>query len=132
MSEYYGGDYLYTTLNADAGVIASLGTSSEHPIFNARLVPADRTERKTINMYRIDPFDASLEYFESRWSIDCRADSEYDSQSIAGAVTTALNRVHKLSVGKMYFGTISILSTIPPINESDQYNTSVQILIRRR
>lgn len=132
MSEYYGGDYIYTVLNADSGVIAALGTTSNHPVFIARMVPSDRTERKTINCYRIDPFDASSEIFTSKWSIDCRADTEYNSQDIASAVCTALNRVHKTTDGKMYFGTISILSTIPPIDESDQYNTSVQLLIRRR
>ena len=131
MSEYYGGDYLYSVMNADAGIIAALGTSSNHPVFNARMVPSDRTERKTINFYRLDPFDATLEYFTSKWSIDCRADSEYDSQAIASAVTFALNRVHILVDGKTYFGTISILATIPPLNDADQYNTSVQIQIRR-
>jgi hypothetical protein len=132
MSEYYGGDYLYTVLNADAGVISSLGTTSNHPVFNARMVPMDRTERKTINMYRLDPYDASIEYFQSKWSIDCRGDTETDSHAIADAVTTALNRVHTLTTGIMYFGTVSILSTIPPANDTDQYNTSVQILIRRK
>jgi len=131
MSEYYGGDYLYTTLNSNAGVIAALGTTSNHPIFNARMVPPDRTERKTINMYRLDPFDATLEYFVSKWSIDCRADSEYDSQTLSEAVTTALNRVQIVYGGKTYFGTVSILSTIPPVDDTDQYNTSVQIQIRR-
>jgi hypothetical protein len=132
MSEYYGGDYIYSVLNADSGVIASLGTSSNHPVFIAKIIPSDRTERKTINCYRLDPFDASLEYFVSKWSIDCRADDEYESQAIATAVTSALNRVHKIVSGETYFGTVSILSTIPPIDESDQYNTSVQLLIRRR
>jgi len=130
MSEYYGGDYLYAVLNADADVIAALGTTSNHPVFNARMVPTDRTERKTINMYRIDPYDASLEYFTAKWSIDCRGDAETDSQAIADAVTTALNREHKVTNGKTYYGTVSILSTIPPVDETDQYNTSVQILIR--
>jgi hypothetical protein len=96
------------------------------------MVPMDRTERKTINMYRLDPYDASLEYFQSKWSIDCRGDTETDSHAIADAVTTALNRVHTLTTGIMYFGTVSILSTIPPANDTDQYNTSVQILIRRK
>jgi len=132
MSEYYGGDYIYAVLNADSGVIAALGTSSNHPVFIARMVPTDRTERKTINCYRLDPFDASSDLFISKWSIDCRGDTEYDSQGIADAVTTALNRVHKLNSGKTYFGTISILSTIPPVDDTDQYNTSVQLLIRRK
>jgi len=66
MSEYYGGDYIYSVLNADSGVISALGTSSNHPVFIAKKIPSDRTERKTINCYRLDPFDASLEYFVSK------------------------------------------------------------------
>lgn len=132
MSEYYGGDYLYSTLNTNAGVIAALGTTSNHPVFNARMVPMDCTVKKTINCYRIDPYDASIEYFQAKWSVDCRGDTETDSQAIADAVTSALNRSDVLVSGITYFGTVSILSTIPPVDETDQYNTSVQVSIRRK
>jgi hypothetical protein len=138
MSEYYGGDYIYSVLNADSALNTLLGQYTDetgvsgYPVFIAKIIPSDCPSRKTVNCYRLDPFDASLEYFISRWSIDCRADDEYESQAIATAVTSALNRVHKIVSGETYFGTVSILSTIPPIDDSDQYNTSVQLLIRRR
>jgi len=138
MSEYFGGDYLHSTLIADTALQALLGQYTDglgtlqYPIFNARMVPIDCTVKKTLNMYRLDPYDASLEYFESRWSIDCRGDTQTDSETIAESVMIALNRVHTLTTGKTYFGTVSILSTIPPADETDQYNTSVQVLIRRK
>jgi hypothetical protein len=129
VAELYGADYVYQTLSTDAGVLAILG--GEY-VYCSRMVPKDVTARKTINAYSTLPCNPRSEYFESRWSIDCRADTQEESIDIATAVVDALNRKGKTVNGKNYFGVNEMVGTIPPVNDSDQYNTPVQVYIRRR
>ncbi len=126
--DYLGGDYIYSTLSGDSDITAEVGTS----IYNARMIPQTDDSAETINFYQAGTLNMTDEYFQLTWSIDCRAATDYTSQKIAGLVTTALNRVNTTVGGKDYFGTISILPTIPPADESDVYNTPVEIIVRRR
>ena len=127
MAEYYGGDYLYTTLSTDSAVQA-ITTA----IYNARMIPSDETSAKTVNFYATSPTNPRLEYFEARWSIDCRAPIESDALDLATAVVAAINRKHKTEGTKSYFGVVDILWPIPPANDADVYNVPVQVYIRRR
>jgi len=127
MAEYYGGDYLYTTLSTDAEIQA-ITTS----VYNARMVPPDAPAGKTINFYPVVPMNARGEFFESRWSIDCRAPLESDALDLATAVVAALNRRSYAAGGKTYYGVVDMLGPVPPANDADVYNVPVQLYIRRR
>ena len=128
MSDFYGGEYINEILTDDTAVAALVSTN----IFNARMVPSDFNSLKTINFYATLPKSARAEFFESRWSVDCRSDVESESMNIASAVTDALNRVSSTVGSYNYFSVVDILGTIPPADNADVYNTPVQVYIRRR
>lgn len=123
----YGGDYIYTILSNDTAV-----TAITTAIYNARMVPATEESTETINFYRSAPFDAAMTYFDTVWSIDCRAKSEYTAYDLADTVKDALNRKSSAVGGYIYFGTISILPAIPPADDADVYNVPVEINLRRK
>ena len=124
-----GGDYIYTTLSADAGVTALVGTTHIH---NARMVPETDTSKDTINFYQVTPWNVAQEYFDITWSIDCRSEIQSTSEATARAVSDALNRESATVGGKDYYGVAEIFPAIPPADQADVYNTPVQIRLRRR
>lgn len=126
--EYYGGDYIYTVLTNEAAVTDIVDTS----IYTARLVPETDDSSETINYYRTGNLDRSLNYFDILWSINCRGSTEKLSNQIAEAVGDALNRNFDTVSGKQYYSVVSVLPTIPPIDNADVYNTPVEINLRRK
>ncbi len=126
----YGGEYIKRVLNNSTPVTDLVAIGN---IYNARKVDPTATVDETINFYRLGNFDATLEYFQVDWSIDCRAKNPYIAENIATAVTTALNRVDNTIVdSKLYFGTVNILPIIPPMDEADVYNVPVNLTVRRK
>lgn len=128
MSERYGADYIHSTLSNAAAVTAIVSAS----IYEGLKVPSTDSSTETINFYRTGPFNGGLEYFESRYSIDCRASDYLTSRNLASEAFTALNRDLDTVNSKRYFAVCSILATIPPVNETDVYNTPVEAYIRRK
>ncbi len=126
--DYRGGEYIYSVLSNDTDVTDIVGTS----VYNARMVPQTDTSAETINCYQSGTYNAAEEFFQTTWSIDCRAGTEQESQELAQAVESALNRKSASVGGYLYFGTISILPTIQPADDADVYNTPVEIIARRR
>ena len=117
-----GGDYIYSVLN-------SIPELSTFDITNGALVPSTNTNMKTVNFYRITPFSGGLEYFQLQWSIDVRAASQAESEDTALIVAEYLNRITYQVGVKTYFGITDILPVIPPVNDQDAYNSSVQLFI---
>lgn len=127
MSDTLGGDFIYSVLSNNAGVTA-LTTA----IYNARMVPQEVTATTTVNFYHLGPYDAAQEYFQVRWSADCRAETNNESLALAIAVRDAINRVTDAVGGYTYHGVVNIGGTIPPIDESDVFNTPVTLTVRRK
>jgi hypothetical protein len=138
MSDFYGSDFIYDKLLNDASVTSLVGTwegddTNTYPsIHNALLIPESDESRETINFYRSGNYDASLEYFQVEYSVDCRGKAEYNSFEIAMAVVASLNRVNATLGGVDYFGVCTVLPTIRPIDQSDVYNTPVLFRLRRK
>lgn len=128
MSEYLGSDYLYSALSSASDVTDLVSTN----IFNARLIPEGTESFDTINFYQVTNYDASLNYFELTYSVDCRSKFYPKSQEIALAVVDALNRESAIVNGYAYYGVCDILAVIPPIDSTDAYNTPVEVRLRRR
>lgn len=128
MTERFGGDIIYSILSNDSSITTIVSTS----IYEDHIVPATDTTTETINFYKLNPFAGGADFFESRFSIDCRAADYNTSQTLAYNVFAALNREFATLSGKEYFFRCDILSTIPPVNETDVYNTPVQVYIRRK
>ena len=128
MSERYGADYIYDVLSNDSSITTIVGSS----IYEDTLIPQSDTTQDTINFYRPGPYNPKLEYFENRWSVDCRRPAYGDSLDLATLVKDAFNRNFATVNSKYYFSVVDILPTIPPVNDSDVYNTPVEIYVRRK
>jgi hypothetical protein len=127
VSDTLGGDFIYSVLSNDSGVIA-ITTA----IYNSRMVPETEDDLTTINFYPVGTYDASLTYFQIPWSIDCRAPTSYESLDLALAVRDAMNRETAAVGGFVYHGVIQIGAAIPPLDQADVFNTPVTITVRRK
>lgn len=127
MSETLGGDFVYQVLSADSSV-----TAMTTAIYNARMVPETEASLTTINAYHTGTFDARLNYFQTEWSVDCRAADGHDSMELALKASDALNRRFKTIGSKQYFGAVQVGQTVPPRDETDVYNTPLSVTIRRK
>lgn len=117
---------LYTALNVTdiTDLLDSYNTGKA--LFSAKLIPEDFTGNKSINFYMSGVFNAALEYGRYLYSINCRSNNFYESKEIAIAVKDEINRRHYTNS----FMTASILETIPPMNDTDNYNTPVEAIIK--
>lgn len=119
---------IYNALNV-SGITALLGTyKTKTAIFSDALIPQDCTAEKTINFYASAPYSGVVEYSELIYTINCRAKTMKDSQTIAAAVRTAINRVSGID----YYITVDIIPTIPPADDRDNYNTPVEAKLKKR
>ena len=124
--DYNDGTALYQKLINDS-TITALTTA----IYRARIIPESESSLETVNIYPTS-FNGGLEYFQRDWSVDCRSENEYTSQSISTAVYNVFNRANFTYDGKTYYTVVSVLGTIPPIDDTDVYNTPVTVSLRRR
>lgn len=117
------------TLLSDASITALL-TDGSLGIWYDTVIPDETTDPRdaTINYYRIAPVDGGLEYMQTAYSVNCRAGSMEAAEEIATAVHAVVNRY---SSGGYHFIS-SVLSTIPPIDLTDNYNAPVEIKSRAR
>lgn len=127
MAERYGGDMIDEALRVTA-ITSIVGTS----LYEGGKIPDTDTSEDTINYYRSGPYSGRLEYFESRWSVDCRRKTEKNSRDLATIAFGLLNRLNFTVDGKQYFAVCDILTTIPPINTTDVYNSPVSVYLRRK
>jgi len=127
MSETLGGDFVYQVLSTDSDV-----TAITNAIYNAGMVPETEDSLTTINAYHVGVFDKRLDYFQTEWSVDCRAAGGHDSMELALKAADALNRRFKTIGAKQYFGTVQVGQTVPPQDETDVYNTPLSVTIRRK
>lgn len=128
MAERYGGDMIYTAIAAESAIIAIVGGS----IYEDLIIPSTDKSNDTINYYKPGGYGGRDEYFESRWSVDCRRDTYIGSRDLATLVFETLNREFTTVNGKYYFAVCDILSTIPPRDKTDVYNTPVSVYLRRK
>lgn len=127
MADQIGGDYIYYMLSNDAAVTGLVSDS----IYNARVVPKDDTNTKTVNFYFAGNYNGSLEWGRLPWSASCRAKTDYEALEIAIAVKEALNRENQVVNDLSHYSICTILAVIPPVDESDYYNVPVEILVKR-
>ena len=138
MAENYGGDYFYDVLTNDSNVTSKVGTWTDstdtlHPsIHMSRLVPQIDGSDNTINFYRTGNVNSADNFFQTEWSVDCRAKEEYTALDIATAVRDAINRNFASVGGKRYFSTVAILPAIEPADDADVYNVPVTVTLRRK
>lgn len=96
-------------------------------IFSNVLMPTAYTG-EGINFYMDSPYNASLEYGLFTYTINCRTQKFEDSQTLANTVLTAINRKNYSD----YYITCSILPTLPRADETDDFNTIVQVILKAK
>lgn len=122
-----GSTELYNALNVSA--ITSLLDSflTGKALFDEVVIPQSFTGSNSINFYMIGPLNGSLSYNEYSYSISCRSNDYYNSRNIANTVYETINRVHY----NRYIIYTQILPTIPPFDDTDNYNTPVEVIIKQ-
>ena len=119
----YGQSQLHTLLS-DASITALL-TDGASGIWYDYVIPDELTESQdsTINYYRIAPVNTAEVTMFTGYSINCRAGSMAAAEAIATAVKDIVNPYY--SGG--YSFKVSVLSVIPPIDPTDNYNAPLDV-----
>lgn len=115
----------------DAAVVAAVDKIGTDPCIavDSRAPRAWSAADKTIMIYSIGVFDDRLDYSDQPWTINCRAATYEDSQDLAELVKAALNRKSHDIEGVFY---CQRLATIQPADKADNYNSPVEIQVKRR
>ena len=126
----YTDTILYNILINDSTLVSLLDSYGTDPaIFYDVIIPEDMSGFKTINYYLVEPIDVSAVLIREVYILNCRADSKTSADAIAKQTAELLNR-KTLDINT--FSTSKILTTIPPIDNTDVYNTPVEITIKQR
>ena len=96
-------------------------------LFSDTQLPEDCTALKTINFYQVGMIDLSLNYVQWTYSVNCRAPTLAEADTIAAAVVAAVNRVSFTD----YFLTCQIGAPITPADDTDVYNVPIEITLKR-
>lgn len=97
-------------------------------LFIDNLIPESFTGDKSINCYQLQSYSGALDYPTSYYTASCRAKTRKESLQIAHAVFAEMNRSNNNEV----FYICNINPTIQPENDTDNYNTPVEIIIKQR
>lgn len=127
----YAATQLQTLLNVPS-ITSQLGTftvgSNTYPmLMNGHVMPESwGNQASTINYYLSGNMDGAIEWGDYTYYINCRAATESVSSSLANSVFNQLNRLSRPGVGAV----CSIMPTMIPSDETDNYNTIVQVQLR--
>lgn len=124
----FGQSEIHTALNVTAinNLLDAFGSGKA--LFNDSIIPASFTGKSSINYYLISPIIGANELEEYEYSVNCRSNTFNKSLTLAYTVHTALNRIHGVDSFKLS----SVLTTIPPIDSTDVYNTPITIKLKMR
>ena len=120
---------MYTALNV-AGVTSLIG---EYPtgtpaIWSDTLMTQEYTG-DGINFYLDSGYDPRLDIDIYPYIINCRASTFSDSVTLGNAVLTA---IHRKSFNDYYISCNDVLQTLPPVDETDDYNTIITATLKKR
>jgi len=128
----YGSADLFTALNVSAITDGLdnyvVGENTYKALFGSNVLPSDFTGNKSINFYMSMPFNAALDYEQYNYSANCRAGTYNESLTIAKSVIDEVNRKSYTN----YFITVLLLPTIKPLDDTDNYNTPLELTIQKR
>lgn len=131
--DYNDANYIYTTLRADATIRALIpSTVFTYAIFNSIQIPETETAKDKINIYPVTPFSGSSPVNVRNVSCNCRAELESKSRTMAIACYEALNRINRTSGGQKFYTKCNVLRTIEPVDDTDVFNTPIEIEVSWR
>lgn len=123
-----------TNINAALNVAAITNLLTTYmtgkALFDSTIIPQDLAiDATSINFYLVAPTN-NADYSEYNVSINCRSGSYAGSLTLAYTVHEALHR-HSSSDGG-YFLKMSVLPTISPADNTDNFNTPIEAIIKER
>ena len=105
----------------------TIGSTSYPMLLNGHVLPSEwGPQASTINYYLSQNVAGGLDYGDYVYYINCRAASESASRAIASTVFNTLNRLSRPDTGAV----CSVMPTIPPADETDNYNTIIELRMR--
>ena len=124
----FGSEDIYTALNVSSitNLLDTWGTGKA--LFAEPLIPESFTGTEVINFYMATPYNGGIEIEKYEYTINCRSATFKKSAELSLAVFTALNRAN----GTDSFTVCSVLKTIPPVDNTDTYNTPVTVILKKR
>lgn len=110
--------------------VTALLTAGASGIWYDTVIPDETSgaQDATINYYRSAPVNGGLEYMDTSYSVNCRAGTQAEAEAIATAAHALVNRY---SSGGYHFIS-EILSVIPPLDLTDNYNAPLEVHARAR
>ena len=128
----YGSEDLFTALNVSA-ITAGLdnyvvGEDTYKALFGGNVLPDDFSGDKSINFYMSTPYNAAMEYGDYSYTVNCRAGTYNESLTIAQSVVDNINRAFE---GDSFF-ICSVLATLPPVDDRDNFNTPIEVRIQEK
>ena len=119
---------IYNALNVSS-ITNLLGDyANVKALFDSTVIPSDCSALRTINFYQTAPIDNRLEYGLGTYTVNCRAETQNEAETIAQAVVSAVNR--RGSGDAFYYCQTGV--TLPPQDETDVFNVPVEITIKKR
>ena len=103
---------------------------TEYPMLVHGMVMDDAwgPQKSTINYYQAESISGGIDYGDYVYYINCRAAKESDSRTIAH---TVFNQINRLTRGQ-YNAVCALLKPIPPADETDNFNSIVEIKLRTK
>lgn len=124
----FNSDLMFDALSV-TGVTSLLDTvGGIKGLFDGRVIPDFFTSFKTINFYLVGPFNGSLEWGQYIYSVNCRAKTDGESRAIAEAVFDQVNRADFTN----YHTNCNVLGTLPPMDDTDVFNTPIEVILKSR
>lgn len=125
----YGSDILYNALNVPAVTDALDTFDGVKTLYDDITLPDDLPiDFTSINFYTAVGFNAADPTTIYNFTANCRHSSHQKSRILAQIVTNVLNR----KGSDNYFFTCTVLPTIPPADNTDNYNTPIEVIIKTR
>lgn len=125
------GTDIRAALAADGAVSAAVSKVNTTPciVVDSKEPTAWPKDGAGLTIYQATPRNAAMEYTDEGWTVNCRAASYVSSQALAVLVVTALNRksINGIS-GRAY---CQQLATLQPADSADNYNTPVEVRVKR-
>jgi hypothetical protein len=124
----FGDTEIYTALNVTAITDLIDDYNLGPALFDDQVIPQDFEGTASINFYMNAMYNGGLEADQITYTVNCRDIDSTKSRIIAKAVFDTLNRVFYANC----FMICGVLGTIPPVDDTDNYNTPVEITIKQR
>jgi hypothetical protein len=108
---------------------ADTSTLSGKALYQDNKIPENSNVNNSINFYLSNPRIVNDPIADFTMTANCRAQSAATSYAIANAVIDTINR-DSYSTGSYIM--CNLLTTIPPRDDRDNYNTPVELIYKKR